>query len=573
MVRMGARWLHGPWLGVTILALKHGRTGSFDMDRCPLARYSEERAGVDPAGGAEEVGLAAWALGAPLTAGLALLALVQLGTWLPHYLTWPYWADHDVFATAARAWDLGERPYRDTRLNNFPGTIYLFYLLGKLGGWGKPAFLYAFDSGLLLTLVAAMLAWSRRRFGRFLPAMVGVIAFLSYYLSLDYAHTAQRDWHGTGLAMIGLLVAQAWPGHGGRFVSALLTAAGLSIRPQVVVFLPALLLANVAEEAGEDSAGRVVRRAVEWVAALAVFVALAFAPLAIAGVFGDFSRSLRQVTYGAAYNRVGPSSLAKAWVIQASEVRWLVVPAAIMLLAGRGRTGTWATARVWLVALAGVSVYKPMSPVAHSYLDLPLVLVWSINLAVLAGIAANAAGIATPFRLAAVLGLLGMGTTTLHPSSCAVGPSLEAYQVLRGGSEPEAEPPGYRKGSVGTSAFYPWEAYRGALDYLRRKTRPTTRVANALRGDPAITAAVDRLSAFPAESIAWLRMVAGRDEGEFVESLRKAEDSVVLWSPDEHGVDPLFRIDEIAAEIRKLYDFEEVFGPIQIWRRKPAVTP
>src|SRR5438874_2710750 len=79
------------------------------------------------------------ALRAPLAVALGLLALAQLGTWIPHYLTWPWFADHDVFATAARAWDAGLKPYRDLQGNNFPGTTYLFWALGKAFGWGRTA--------------------------------------------------------------------------------------------------------------------------------------------------------------------------------------------------------------------------------------------------------------------------------------------------------------------------------------------------------------------------------------------------------------------------------------------------
>lgn len=48
-------------------------------------------------------GFAGWALAGPLSLVLGLVALISFGAWLPHYLTWPYWADHDVFANAARA--------------------------------------------------------------------------------------------------------------------------------------------------------------------------------------------------------------------------------------------------------------------------------------------------------------------------------------------------------------------------------------------------------------------------------------------------------------------------------------
>lgn len=43
----------------------------------------------------------------PITFFLGLICLLQLITWIPHYLTWPLWADHDVFATLARGWDAG----------------------------------------------------------------------------------------------------------------------------------------------------------------------------------------------------------------------------------------------------------------------------------------------------------------------------------------------------------------------------------------------------------------------------------------------------------------------------------
>ena len=515
-----------------------------------------------------DAGFAAWTLAGPLSVGLGLIALIQLGSWLPHYLTWPYWADHDVFASAARAWSLGERPYRDVRQNNFPGTIYLFYLLGKTLGWGRPWAFYAFDAALLLALVGTLLAWSRRTFGRILPGLVGSLAFLSYYLGLDYCHAAQRDWQGPCLSALALLIAQGWPGRASRVASALLAALALSIRPQTVLFVPALLLAVAGDRTPDEPRGHALRRGLAWLAAFAVFVALAFLPLAAGGIFGDFLDSLRRVAFGSTYNRVGPASVAKGWLLQAAAFRWLVVPAAILLLAPRCPLRQWRTARGWLVALAGASLYKPLSPMPHSYLEIPLMLAWSVNLAVLAGLIVSTSDASSTLKLAGVLALLGMGTTTARPEFCVVGPNLRAVEALRSGLEPEGPPPGYRHGSVATSAFYPWSDYRGALLYLRTHTSPTTRVANALKGDPAIASEVDRPSAFPAESLAWLRMVDPRDEPAFVESLGRATDSVALWSPGEVGPDPSFHIDRIEAAIRRLYAFEARFGAIEVWRRR-----
>ncbi len=87
---------------------------------------------------------------AALSGGLTIVAagvcLAFLSTWLPHYLLWPWARDPDTFATLAQSWDAGIRPYRDIRGYNFPGAIYLFWVLGKLFGWGRTWTFYAFDA-------------------------------------------------------------------------------------------------------------------------------------------------------------------------------------------------------------------------------------------------------------------------------------------------------------------------------------------------------------------------------------------------------------------------------------------
>ena len=94
--------------------------------------------------------IAAWVLNGPLTIALILLCGFQLATWIPHYLTWPWFADHDVFATLALGWEHGQLPYRDLACNNFPGSIYLFWLIGKLFGWGRTVPFYAVDASFVL---------------------------------------------------------------------------------------------------------------------------------------------------------------------------------------------------------------------------------------------------------------------------------------------------------------------------------------------------------------------------------------------------------------------------------------
>src|SRR6185369_3725828 len=148
-------------------------------------------------------------------------------------------------------------------------------------------------------LGAVLLGWSRRRLGGLLPGLVGYLAFLSYYLGLDYAHAAQRDWQGPFFAVLGVLAVQGWPGRGGRLASALAMAAAVTFRPQTVLLLPAMVLAiDASARAAGEPLGKSVRPLAAWGAAFAVFLAAAFAPLAAAGVLGDFVRGVRLAAYG-----------------------------------------------------------------------------------------------------------------------------------------------------------------------------------------------------------------------------------------------------------------------------------
>lgn len=510
---------------------------------------------------------AARLLAGPVSLALFMVGLVQVATWLPHYLTWPYWADHDVFATAARAWVDGALPYRDTYLNQFPATLYLFLALGKTVGWGQPWGLYAFDAGLLLVFLALLVVWSRRRFGTALPGLVGGLCYLSFALELDYSHAAQRDWHGPVFLVMAVLAVQAWPGRGGRVAAGVASAVAIAFRPQVVLLLPALALA-VSDSTDPDGRKTSLRRALLDVLIPAfVVLTLAFAPLAALGVLDDFVEGVRLASYGSKYSRVTPVSFLKAWVLQAAEWRWWVVPGAIALLGGPYRTRAPRLARVWLVALAGVSLYKPLSPVAHSYLDIPLTLVWTVAVAAMVGVWLERRDLRPDVRLAGALLALGLGTVAIRPEFCAIGPTVRAIQAFVKGTRPDECPPGYRRSSVPTSMAYPWEDYRATLDYLRDHTSPQTRVANVLKCDPAVTGMVDRPSAFPTESIAWIRIVRREDEQKLTASLASHRDAVVVWIPGEDGPDKLQTLAQLTPVIRRDFRPEARFGRIEVWRR------
>ncbi len=512
--------------------------------------------------------LAARALAGPLTAAVAALAALQVLTWLPHYLTWPYWADHDVFATAARAWADGRPPYRDTVGNNFPGTIYLFYGLGTLVGWGKPRAWYALDAGILLTVCASLWFWSARRFGRLLPGAAGSLLLTSFMLGLDYSHAAQRDWQGPALACLAVLLAQCRPGTLARVAAGLLAAGAFAIRPQTILFWPGLVVAVLGSREAGAGADRRGRGLAATGLGLLAGLAAAFGPLAFAGVLDDFGRGVAVAGYGGTYNRVTPSGVLKGWVLQLSPLRWWAIPSAVLLLGVPFKCRAGASALPWLWVFAGVSLYKPLSPVAHSYLNIPLEVVGAVLSAALVGLILDRGGTVPAFRLAGVMLVMSLGGATSRPEFCVAGPTSRALKSFD--VPPRETPPGYRRGTVPTSAFYPWDDYRALLDHLRERTATRTRVANLLKGDPAVTSMVDRPSALPAESVAWLRLVRPDDETRFADALRAAGDSVVVWSPGEVGPDPAFRPELLESVVNALYEPEASFGEIEVWRRKPG---
>ncbi len=98
------------------------------------------------------------ALHRPLTVALAASCALMLLTWAPHYLTWPWWADVDQFAVSALSWRAGLVPFRDQADFDFPGPIYLLYLLGLIFGWDHTAPFYAADAAMVVGLGIALAA-------------------------------------------------------------------------------------------------------------------------------------------------------------------------------------------------------------------------------------------------------------------------------------------------------------------------------------------------------------------------------------------------------------------------------
>ncbi len=512
-----------------------------------------------------------WWLGSPLSGLILALSLGQIAAWLPQYLTWPWWSDHDVFATMALGWEHGLLPYRDLAGNNFPGTIYLFWIVGKLAGWGRPWAFFALDAVFVVVLGLALLGWSRDRFGRVLPGAIAFASFVAYYLQLDYTQVAQRDWQGPFFTVLALLVAESCQGDKGRWISAPLFAMGVSIRPQTILLWPviALHVADVGRDGAdaEPPRGAILAR---WNLAVAGWFLFLLLPLIGSGVLTDFLRGVRVVSPGGSYNRWSRSVFVIEFIRQLT-MKDLVLVTTILLMTPRAGPALQRSSWTWLLAFVLILLYRPISPSPHAYLDHPHHLIASINLGVVAALILETGSIPAHVRLVMILFILAVGTT-LRPLYSNPSRSLQALASLRSGQEPATVPMGYRTHpGVLLAARYSWSDYRQLLNYLRESTRPETRIANALEGVPALTGPTARLPAFPAESVAWLR-VKPDDEPRFARQLEDTPNSIVVWSPGEIRGNPgnkgSFTLASIEPVIRRQYERAAAFGPIEVWRRK-----
>jgi hypothetical protein len=477
-------------------------------------------------------------LGRFLAPAVGLAAALMFLTWAPHYLTWPWWPDVDIFALAAQWWDVGVRPYRDTYQFDFPGPIYLAWLLGKAAGWGRTVPYQAFDAACLVALGVAMALWSRALFGGALAGLIGYLGFVVYYLSLDYARAGQRDWFTALFVVLGLMAAQARPGRSGRVASALAFALALAYRPYAVLFLPALL--SAAEE-GARRPGEPWRRAVlpmaEWVAAAAVFVALAFAPLAACGILDDFLRSLRHLRPGGLYYRNSAGSFVARLAASCLDLRYLTALAVCAGVALAGPARLRRSARTWTAALLGVALYLPLGPVYHGYLHHPILLTTAAAAAFGLGAVLGLTRLTPAARLLIAAVALAAAVPAV-PRFCSVGRSAEAVAALARGVPPARSPLG-SDGALPckervSETFYNWEDYCRLLDHLRKTTTPRTLVANVLRRSPfpPLNGPLGRLSPFPSpQGVTWMYWQGDGLEPEYVRGLAKARDAVRRLGP------------------------------------------
>jgi hypothetical protein len=415
-----------------------------------------------------------------------------------------------------------------------------------------------------------------------LPGLIACLALFSAYFRLNFALAAQRDWQTIWLVAMGLMGPSMMGGRAGRLASAACFGLATCFRPQAVLFAPAMLLASCVGAADRRS---VRGRVVEWVAAAGATSLLVFMPLLVLGIADDLVRNLSLVAYGGPYSRTTPGSVVGGLVRQGLDLRFVCVPVAVVVLCAdrshwsRTTGGTrssdstrparmGAQAAVWLAAAAGVALYKPIHPVPHDYLDLPAWVVWSGLVGVLVATVLDREGVDLRLRLVGLAMAAGL-VLPGKPDYCNPRASLEAL-TAGPAPDPGRRPPGYEHHMSHYQVFlYPWEDYARALDHLRERTSPATRVANALTYQVALNGASGRRSAFRNESgLLWLTQTDWPEE-RFVSDLEAAgADSVVVWDPGAEGPDDGFRFPGVEAAIRRLYEPEARYGAIEIWRRR-----
>jgi hypothetical protein len=573
------------WTTVLVFAavcLISGLAGYCDPDKLWVEVLTRVSKGIDSCSRV--------ALGRGLVVGFAVLGVVWLAAWLPHYLYWPWCRDVDTFAVIAQAWDAGELPYRDIRGYNFPGHIYLHWILGKLFGWGHTGVFYGVDALALFALGAVLLAWSRRCLGLLLPGLTSYLIFLGYYLDIHFEIVAERDWHAALGATLGLLMLQAWPGRRALWLSALLTAVAFTIRPHVILFLPALVMATMkrsgaaegqldAQPSRSKSLKREILAALEWFCALGIFVAAAFTPLMYFGLLDDLISGLRVTAYSGPYRTTTPVRSIAIFLEQVREPKNVFLLLSLGALGFRSRSGILKPlARTWLLALAGALLYRPIHPVDHGYLKTPLALIsavaWAIPVAwIIRAAQERRRSGPGPFLGVLMIGLIVYESIPVcYPRNCSFRASLNSIRAAARGGWPDLPPGAWIWYSPERQDLYKWDAYCRLLRYVRQTTSPKTVVANILNSPPfpSVNGPTGRRSPFHVESgIAWMWLINEDLEPQFTRELEESgPDSVVVWLPEETNSQPRLPLRRLSEVILNEYTPEARFDKFEVWRRK-----
>ena len=159
-----------------------------------------------------------------------------------------------------------------------------------------------------------------------LPGMVGFITFLGYELSLDYSQVARRDGHAAIFVVLAILLAETLPRRFGCIAAGMFSRSpcrfdrSRSSSPHS--WRRSWNRTAPSKRSRQDRRIRI---------AATTILAIAFAPLAIQRLLGDFLEGIRLTSYGQGYNKVTLAKFLETFVAQFS-LKLLAAPIAVSLL-------------------------------------------------------------------------------------------------------------------------------------------------------------------------------------------------------------------------------------------------
>ncbi|WP_206107714.1 hypothetical protein [Paludisphaera rhizosphaerae] len=523
---------------------------------------------------------AEWALaGKRPTIAIASALAIILASWAPHYLTWPYWTDHDFIASLALGWDRGRLPWRDQFGFQFPGEIEFFWVLGRVFGWGSSLSFYAADFALLCALLTTVAASCRTCLGRWLAGLTACLWIVGYYTTLPFTLVAQRDWHTAELVAIALMLLALGGSRWTWIVSALLYAAAMTIRPHAVVFFPAFVVALIFPPRGAAAGWKGI---LFWLSVLGAGLLAMFSPVFFSGLTGDFLRALRTVSHSGEF--YGGGSLSRSWRLFTGELRdvWtLSVCSALLTVAWLATSpASRRFAAILLAANACALLYRPMHPVDHNYLTQPLVLFQALAIVAIVDAVTCDAIVARRtalLRFGVLIILFDLAFPWGNPY-CDVRADVSAIKSLTTRSVPEQSPPGSIHAfpsTRGGGAVYTWGDYQATLEYLRQHTDASTPVANLLTHFPypSINAAIGRISPLPIESVILVNWLPDIDFDDLVATTMREQPSETVVICDAEYVEGNLgrRLTRTRETLDRSYVPVARFGEIEIRRRIPDV--